>query len=224
MAMKLKKLFNTTKSKLFWLYIVFGALFTVLAVILMPFWKDANIDIFFAPWGYSIVKTVVAVALLLYVFLYLIKQLKKRTNNVVKVLGIIEFILLILIAAACLLNQFISFNVGTVGQILGFVLWIRGAIEVFRAYYYKDSESHSKYPVWQLFVTILLISVGTYSMFSNLLSDRAVLWAVTSIIALCGVISIILGFLKQPVRKAKKKVTKKEDKEEVKDELKDENK
>ena len=73
MALKIKKLLNTTKTKNFWLYITLGFVFLALAVILMPFWQDLGINVFFAPWGYSIVKIVVAVALLLYLFLYLIK-------------------------------------------------------------------------------------------------------------------------------------------------------
>ncbi len=209
MALKIKKIFNTNKTKNFWLYIVLGALFTIVAVMLMPFWKDFNIDVFFAPWGYKIVKTVVAAALVLYLVFFLFKKLKTKSNGVVKVLTILEFVILSLIAIACVFNQFVSFKVGTVGQILGFVLWVRGSIEVFRAYYYGgDGENHSKYPVWQIFVAILLISAGTYFMVSNVLSDKAVLWAVTSIIAFCGIIAIVLGFLKQPVKKAKVKQAK----------------
>lgn len=211
MALKINKLFNTTKTKFFWLYIVLGALFTVLAVMLMPFWLDANIDVFFAPWGYKIIKIVIAVALVLYLVFFLLKKLKAKSNKVVKVLTILEFVILSLIAIACVFNQFVPFKVGTVGQVLGFVLWVRGAIEVFRAYYYGGSgENNAKYPVWQIFITILLISAGTYFMVSNVLSDKAVLWAVTSLIALCGIIAIVLGFLKQPVKKAKVKQTNKE--------------
>ncbi|MBO5851639.1 MAG: hypothetical protein J6R29_04860 [Clostridia bacterium] len=208
MALKIKKLFNTNKTKYFWLYIVLGALFTIVAVMLMPFWKDFNIDVFFAPWGYKIVKSVVAVALVLYLVFFLFKKLKTKSNGVVKILIILEFVILSLIAIACLFNQFVPFKVGTVGQILGFVLWVRGSIEVFRAYYYGgDGDNHSKYPVWQIFVAILLISVGTYFTVSNVLSDKAVLWTVTSIITLCGIIAIILGIVKQP---AKKKIEKDE--------------
>ena len=72
MALKINKLFNTTKTKFFWLYIVLGALFTVFAVMLMPFWLDANIDVFFAPWGYKIIKIVIAVALVLYLVFFLL--------------------------------------------------------------------------------------------------------------------------------------------------------
>ncbi len=204
MALKIKKLLNTTKTKNFWLYIALGFVFLAFAVILMPFWQDLSINVPFASWGYSIVKIVVAVALLLYLFLYLIKKLNKNANKVVKVLTIIEFIVLLLIAIACLLNQFISFNVGNVGQILGLALWVRGSIEVFRAYYHSG-EDNAKYPIWQIFVTILLITLGTYFIVSNVLSDKAVLWAVTSIIALCSIIAIILGFVKQPVKQKKQK-------------------
>ena len=114
-----------------------------------------------------------------------------------------RFILLILIAIACIAGQFSPIKVGTIGQILGFVLWVRGAIEVFRAYYYKDSANGAKYPVWQVFVAILLISAGTYFIVSNVLSDKAVLWAVTVLCALCSILAIVLGIIKKPIKNKK---------------------
>ncbi len=209
MAIKLSKFINTTKSKVFWLYIVIGALISALSIMLMPFWKDAEIDVFFAPWGYSIISIVIACTLILYLGLYLFKKMIGKCNKIVRVLIIIEFILLSLIALGSIMSQFDVIPVKGVGQILGLVLWIRGSIEVFRAYYY-DSSNGSKYPVWQLFVTICLITVGAYFIISNVLTDKIVLWILTITLLVVGVFLIILGVIKKPA--SKKKVKTKEDK------------
>lgn len=213
MAIKLSKFINTSKSKVFWLYIVIGALISALSIMLMPFWQDGEIDVFFAPWGYSIIKIVIASTLILYLAFYLFKKMIGKCNKIVRLLIIIEFTLLSLIALGSIMSQFDIIPVKGVGQILGLVLWIRGSIEVFRAYYY-DSSNGSKYPVWQLFITILLITVGAYFIISNVLTDKVVLWTLTVTLILVGIFAIILGVVKKPASKKTKKT--KEDKKETK--------
>ena len=44
--MKLSKIFNLTKSKNFWLYIVFGVFLIISSILLMPIWSKINKDLF----------------------------------------------------------------------------------------------------------------------------------------------------------------------------------
>ena len=148
MANKLTKLFNTKKSKVFWLYIVLGFLIMIAAVALMPFWLSVAPDLFFADWGWGFLKIVVAVLLLIYAFGYLLKNAIKSSRGVIQVLTFIEFALFIIIALGSVISQF---NVITLSscQILGFAIWARGSIEVIRAYYYRGSNEQ-KYPLYQV--------------------------------------------------------------------------
>ena len=196
MANKLTKIFNTKKSKVFWLYIVIGFLITVAAAMLMPFWKSVAPDLFFSNWGWAFLKIVVAAVLLIYAFGYLLKNAIK-TKGAIKVLTIIELVLFVLIACGSVISQF-NFIALSSCQLLGFAIWTRGAIEVIRAYYYRGGQV--KYPLYQVFVAIALITVGAYLFISNVISDQLILWTVTGVLALIGIIAIVLGFVKKPTK------------------------
>ena len=205
MAVKINKIVNTKKTKWFWAYIAIGAIVTVLSIMLMPFWKDGDINVFFKEWGYKTVKIIVAVSLALYCLCFVLKKILTKSNGVVKVLTIIEFVLLMLVAIGSVLSQFNVIKVSGVGQILGLALWLRGVVEIFRAYYYQRSHGETKYPVWQLAIAIALVTLGVYFAVSNVLSDKLVLWIITVTLCLGGIFAIILGCFKkpEPAKKAK---------------------
>lgn len=201
MANKLTKIFNTKKSKLFWLYIVVGFLIVIAAAALMPFWASVAPDLFFSYWGWGFLKIVVAVALLIYAFGYLLKNAIKSSRGVIKVLTFIEFAIFIIIALGSVISQFNIISLSSC-QILGFAIWTRGSIEVIRAYYYRGGEV--KYPLYQVLLAIVLITFGAYLFISNVISDELILWVVTSVLELVGILAIIFGFLKNPRKKSKK--------------------
>ena len=72
MAKILSRLFNTKKSPLFWAYFVIGVVVTAVSVALMPFWQNTNV--FFSDWGVRFIKIVIAVMVLAYTFLFLLKR------------------------------------------------------------------------------------------------------------------------------------------------------
>lgn len=205
MGAKLSKIINVTKSKNFWLYIVFGFLIAVASVILMPFWKNKNIDVFFANWGFSVLNIVIAFVVILYLVLFLSKKLVEKTNKVIKVLTFIEFLVFILIALGLILSQFDIIPISEPSQILGLALWIRGAIEIFVAYYY-DKSSVKKYSVFRLIIALALVSVGVYLMVKNTITRTLILWVLTITLLVCSLFALILGFIKKPkrVRKSNK--------------------
>lgn len=202
-----KKLFSPKKTKLFWLYFVFGILLIVLGVVLMPVWSNAGDWCFFKSWGMEVVNIAIAAAIICYIALFQFRKLMAKSNQVVKILTIIEFIIFVLIALGYILNQFKVFNFGDTGacKILGLGLWCRGVIELFRAYYYRGSE-HNKYPLYWLIVAILFVSVGVWLFVKPMLRDVHVLWVLVSVIYLVAITCIIDGFLAKPASKKTKKV------------------
>lgn len=204
--MNISKIFNVQKSKLFWLYIAFGFIFMAIAIMLAPFWLDISSDIFFASWGRDVIKFIIAGLIILYVATFLIKKIVKGTGGgVIRVLVIVETFLLILIALGAVLSQFNVLKINNAGQIIGLALWLRGSIEVFRAYYYNDTKavtasSDYKYPVWWLAISIAFITIGTFMLVTNFLSNETVLWIVVAVIFTIGLLLLVLGFIKNPKR------------------------
>ena len=217
MGIKLSKVFNSTKTKLFWLYLIFGFVFMLAGLTLCsPLWQDAlKVDWFFAGWGRSIVKLVISTILILYIIFFLGKRI--RGNGVVKTLTIVEMILLSLIALGGILSQFNIIKIADASKILGCALWLRGTVEIFHAYYYHANENERKYPVWMVALSIALITLGTYFFVTNRITNDFILWIMVIIIFLIGLFLFIWGFIKKPERVKKEKV-KKEKKVKVKKE------
>lgn len=200
---KLSKLINTAKTKYFWAYIVIGAILMIASVIFMPFWKDVAPDLFFASWGEDFVKIVIACVIILYLFGYLLKKVLGARITVVKVLTIVEFTILSLIALGCIISQFAVFYFD-VSIILALAVWMRGTIEIIRAYYYNGASE--KYPIYKLVISILLVTLGGYVFASNFLSTKMILWIATGVAFIFSLIIFVLGFYKNPkTRKNKSK-------------------
>ncbi len=203
------KLFHPAKTKLFWLYLVFGILGVILGVMLMPVWEGLPKWVFWQKWGRQIVNIIICACIILYLALFLFKKVMGRANSVVKILTIIEFVVLALIALGCILQQCRVFNIGGACAILGLVLWCRGTVEVFRAYYHQKGNNE-KYPIWWLVVAIVMMTFGTYIYAKPLFSDVVILWIFVVLILLVSIILIADGILAKPVSNKEKKSKKAE--------------
>ncbi len=205
------KLFHPTKTKFFWAYIVLGVLGIILGIMLMPVWDSCPDWVFWKSWGRQIINIIICVCIILYLCLFLLKKIMKRTNGVVKVLTIVEFVILALIALGCILQQFKIINVGGACAILGLALWCRGTVEIFRAYYHQKGNNE-RYPVWWLAVAIALVTFGTYIFARPFFSDIVILWIFVILILLVSIILIVDGILAKPAsHKNKKQKKTKED-------------
>ena len=116
-------------------------------------------------------------------------------------LTIIEFTLLALIAVGCVVSQFSVFSFD-ISLILALALWMRGAIEIIRAYYYNNATE--KYPMVNLLIAIALVTLGGFILASNLISSEMVLWVATGVAFIFSLIIFVLGFIKNPKQKKKK--------------------
>ena len=136
--------------------------------------------------------------------LYLFKKLVSPNKKVIKALIVLEFTTLILVLIGCILAQFNLIKISNAGSIIGFVFWLRGSIEVFRAYYYERGDA-SKYSVWGLIVAILFISFGVALMVGRFLKDEFILWSLVILIFIIGIVSCFVGFIKKPTKNKQKK-------------------
>lgn len=198
-----KKVFQPTKTKLFWLYFVLGALLIVAGVALMPVWPSSWDWCFWKDWGKQIINILIAVVIVLYLVFFLIKKLRKRQKGVILVLTIVEFVLLALVALGCVLQQFKIINVGGACAIFGLALWCRGSVELFRAYYHQRGDN-DRFPIWWLVISIAFVSFGAYLFAKPLFQDIVILWIFVVIVLLVGLILLIDGFLAKPASKKSK--------------------
>ncbi len=196
----LTKLLSKQKSKYFWVYIVVGALLMIASIMLMPFWAHVAPDLFFAHWGGNFVKIVIASVIILYLFGYLLKKVISAQITVVKVLTIVEFTILALVAIGCIVSQFAVFSFD-ISLILALALWMRGTVEIIRVYYYNNATD--KYPIYKLLIAIALVTLGGFIIASNFISSETVLWVATGVAFVFSLIIFVLGFIKNP--KSKKK-------------------
>ena len=192
-------LLNPKKTKMFWGYWILAVVFIVLGIFLMPVW--GNTDVFWKNWWVPGVYLFIALLLGLYLFGYLIRKIKSGSNGTVKVLTIIEFILLGLIALACIFIAIpqIRASVPAVTteacRIIGVALYLRGVVEIFRAYYNHD-KSH--YPVWWLCIVILFVTLGVWMFLQPFFRNVQIAWGLSILVLILGVIFLIDGFLAKP--------------------------
>ncbi len=206
------RIFHPVKTKWFWLYIFAGLLLLILSIMLMPVWYKCPDWVFWKNWGDQCVNIIIALFLVMYLFFYLIKKIRRSGSGVIQTLCIIEFVLLAVIAAGCVLQQLqiIKINGGACA-ILGIALWCRGVVEIFRAYYHRHGNNDA-YPVWWLVVAIFLVSFGVYIFVKPFFTNTHLLWFFVVLLILISIILLIDGFIAKPEAKKSKK-EKKEKKE-----------
>jgi len=202
---KMKKLLTLKKTKAFWLYFVLALIFLLAAIVFAPVWSGT--DVFFKGWGRKVIDIFIAFLIILYLCTYLVKKVARGGNGVIKILTIIEFVVLALIALGCVFSQFGVFSIGEPCQIAGLIMWCRGTIEIFRAYYFRGSST-VKYPVWLVAVAIALVTFGTYLYLRPLFTAEHLQWLLAAIMLAIMVVLIYAGVVTKPEatdeRKAKK--------------------
>ena len=188
---------NVKKSKYFWGYIVLGVVVLLLALALAPFWGKVWEN---CPWkdlGYQVVSYVIAAVIIVYLILYLFKKIKK-SKGTIRLLTIIEFILLALIALGLVVSQLQIFGITNPSVILGLALYIRGVIEVFRAYYYQRSSTTVKYPLGWLVMAILFMTFGVILMVTKIITVDIILYVIVGALGLIGLYLMFYGFNAKP--------------------------
>lgn len=174
--------------------IILGSVFLLASILFAPIW-DFWDSCPWKDWGSEIVNLLIAALIILYLVLFLVKKIKAPAKRVIKVLTIIEFALLALIALGCIFSQFKIINVSGACQIFALALWTRGVVEIFRAYYYR-SDSKEVYPVWYLGLSIVMVTFGAYCFAKPFIEDIVILWIFVISLLLLGALLLVYGITK----------------------------
>lgn len=184
--------------------IMLGIICLLMAVIFAPiwnFWEGCP----WRTWGTQIINILIAICIVWYLIFYLAKKVKGPAKRAIKVLTIVEFATLSLIALGCIFSQFNVINVKGACQIFGLALWTRGAIEIFRAYYYR-ADSKEVYPVWYLAVSIAMVSLGVWCFAKPFIQDIVILWIFVSALFISGILLLAFGINSKKKKASTKKV------------------
>lgn len=185
------------KTKSYWLFIALGSLLLLIALFLAPFWGKIWSDCPWKDFGIQLVSYAMAAMIVMYLVGFLFKKILS-SRGVIKVLTIIEFTLLALIAVGLVFSQLAILNIpDSPSMILGIALYIRGVIEVFRAYYHQK-DSKVKYSTGWLIVAILMITGGVVLITTNLVQKMTVLVILLIALFVLGISSIVYGILAKP--------------------------
>ena len=187
------------KNKLFWLFIVLGAIVLLFGVTLLPVWKD--IDIFFASWSDAGVNIVLFAILVFYIVLLINRNLVKRKSKFIVGITIIELIVLLFVAVSCLLQQFNVFSIFGPCFVFGLMIYFRGLVNVLEPYFSSISTNNSKSRL-SVLVSIVLLTVGAIMMVIKV-PNNIFNWIIAITILLVAVLLILFGILSMPKKEKK---------------------
>ena len=187
------------KNKLFWLFIVLGAIVLLFGVTLLPVWKD--IDIFFASWSDAGVNIVLFTILVFYIVLLINRNLVKRKSKFIVGITIIELIVLLFVAVSCLLQQFNVFSIFGPYFVFGLMIYFRGLVNVLEPYFSSISTNNSKARL-SVLVSIVLLTVGAIMMVIKV-PNNIFNWIIAITVLLVAVLLILFGILSMPKKEKK---------------------
>lgn len=186
------------KTKWFWAVSLLGVIGLVLGVFLLPVWDNSSV--FWKSWGAEGVSIVLCGIITVYVLCYLCVRFNKLENSTLKIISTIEIAVLILIAIGCLLQQFNVFDFFGPCLVFGAVLWLRGFVNVVKAYLYRHTKKE-QYPLWLVIVSVFMITAGAILVVKPI-PGNAFIWFVSIALLLASAMMLIGGFLMIPKKQA----------------------
>lgn len=195
------------KTKLFFIYFIFAALFLIFSILMAPVWHNVDASwIFWKEWGAKGAYLVIAMFLLFYLFGYLFKRMIKNKNKSVYIPTIVEFTIISVFAAMCIINQLTTFmsELVTASIAIGLVLYIHGLIDLI-VLYFRQSENKKIERVGLFFIDILFITLGVWCVVADLIPLNVVIWLFSLILFVLFVTFVIFGFIAKPKRIKKDK-------------------
>ena len=140
------------------------------------------------------IDALLAVALAVYIALFLFDKLK-RTRGMVFALTTVETVVLGCTAITLIIQQFTSGRIASVCQVIGLVLWLRGAVTIAKLYIGALSVKKPRRELPILGASILMISGGVWLFASPIFSDVVCEWIICAALLINAVVFFGLAFL-----------------------------
>ena len=173
------------------LLFIFSGLLLALGVITLP------------PLKLPVIKFILAIGLVLYLALFLFKRLS-GPRGVMFVVLLVEFVIISLIAAGLVLQQFKIIDESGVSRIVGLSLWIHSAGAMIAEYHSAYVRGAKRTPIYVFAIHLALASFGVYMFAKPLVSDEIIAWIVAVSALALGVAALVLAIVTAS-KKSKKK-------------------
>jgi hypothetical protein len=170
---------------------------------LLPVFSET--ELFFADWGKYAVNLLICAALVLYIFLYLVRALKRARRESIRMLIVVEIVLFSIIALGTVLEQFNVIKLGGPCVILGVAVWLRGTVGAVGGYLYRHTSEEKRYGMIEFLVSVALITLGTALVVRPFFTERDILWILSLTLIVLGVLLAVIGVASMPERKKKAK-------------------
>lgn len=177
--------------------IILAVLLLALGIVMLPPVTD---------FGSEVLDIIVAILLVLYLAFFLFDRMVK-SRGTVRVLTMVEFALIALIAIGLVFKKLEILNVGTTCQIIGLVIWLRGVTGAFRGYIVSTAEGKRRFTILMFALSILMVSFGAYLFAKPLFSDETIIYimAVSIIVGAVALLIFALAYARRPAKHKKSK-------------------
>ncbi len=157
-------------------------------------------------FGSIVLDVIVAILLVLYLAFFLFDRMVK-SRGTVRVLTMIEFALIALIAIGLVFKQLKILNLGTTCQIVGVVIWLRGITGTFRGYIVSTAEGKRRFTILMFALSVLMVTAGAYLFAKPLFTDENIIYilAVSLIIGAVVLLIYALAYARRPAKRSKSK-------------------
>lgn len=177
--------------KNFWFDLICAVVALLLGVVMLPVFGIVTI----------VLNALLAATLVGYLVVFMIDKLR-RTRGLIFVLAVIEFIVMVLIIAELLVEQFNPLRTAGICQTIGLVLWLRGVVMVIGMYSAALSVRKPQDKMSRFIIGVVLISGGMY-LFTNPIIPNAVMeWVLCISLFLFALIFAGLAYLFSPTKPA----------------------
>lgn len=163
-------------------YLILSLLFIAAGVLLFP--NLTNLG-----WGERLIDLLVGVALLVYFIAVIIPSLEHfgSKHTEIKILTLVETVLVAFLMVASVLSFFDIMTTLPINIVVGGALWLRGTCLVVGAVHGRKS----RFGAFGKYLYILLISLGIWVVFSNLITDKVILTSLCVVLFIAALILLI---------------------------------
>ena len=178
-----------------WLvYGIVGLICLVLGILIMPPVAVIKAD--------KLICGLIALTLIVYFAFYVYRKYDKvkKLPTEVLIVTIIQFVVIIyLITAAILLifdiNIIGNGIVNQIGRIIGILLWCHGLVNIIEE---AHNRSRGRFGFIQIYISIILISLGCYCFFNINISRETIIWVLFGILMCVFLLGLIFFFVFKP--------------------------
>ncbi len=123
--------------------------------------------------GDDLMRYLIALALIVYIVLVLADNVL-HYRGTIQLVALIEMLIILALTLGMLFNGLKFLPVDGVNATVGFVMWLRAAVEIVHGFLIRSGENKTEFTLPRLLIYILFLSFGVALMTSGFISELAI--------------------------------------------------